>query len=211
MLHHIRARVAEDPWWHVWGLTTGLLFAILLMFGRLYPHTLDRIDSYVEAKVVAKTITSLEPYLVITVLGGAIGITLGALLLAYLFRRNRFNVLQLALLMLFTGVSMGIAKAFVERARPDTLLWLDPLNTYSFPSGHAALSTALYGYLAVNLYRRIHTKSRKQLAVAACILVIVLVCLSRLVLSYHYLTDVIGGVLLGLFWLSVIYMLPRKP
>jgi undecaprenyl-diphosphatase len=210
MLHRLRTRVKKDPWWHVWGLSTGLLFAVLLMLARLYPQTLDRIDAAVEAKVVAGSFTSVEPYLIVTVLGSVTGALLGTLLLAYLFRRNRFAVLQLALLMLFTSISMGIAKTFVERARPDTLLWLDPINTYSFPSGHASLATALYGYLAVNLYRRIRSKPGRVIAVALCVLVIVLVCMSRLVLNYHYLTDVLAGVMLGAFWLSVVYMLPRR-
>lgn len=210
MLHRLRTRVKKDPWWHVGGLSTGLLFAVLLMLARLYPQLLDRIDAAVESKVVAGSFSSLEPYLIITVLGGVTGAMLGTVLLAYLFRRNRFAVLQLALLMLFTSISMGIAKAFVERARPDTLLWLDPVNTYSFPSGHASLATALYGYLAVNLYRRIRSKPGRVVAVALCALVIVLVSMSRLVLNYHYLTDVLAGVLLGAFWLSVVYMMPRR-
>jgi undecaprenyl-diphosphatase len=210
MLRHVRTHISKDPWWHVWGLLLGLLFTCMLMLARLFPQYLDAVDSTVQASLTAlQTLTYTEPFLVITVLGSTLGISLLTLLGLYLLRRNYFVALQLALLMLFSSISMGIAKTFVERARPDTLMWLDPLNTYSFPSGHATLTTAFFGFVAVTLYRRMRTKSAKYLSVLLCVLTILLVCMSRLILNYHYLTDVIAGMLLGLFWLSVVHMLPR--
>jgi undecaprenyl-diphosphatase len=211
MSHYIPARIRHDPLWHVWGLATGLVFAVLLMLARLYPASLDAVDAYVEGRVVPlQSFSFIEPFLVVTVLGSVVGIGLVALLAAYLLQANRFAVLQLILLMLFTSVSMGIAKTFVERARPETLMWLDPMNSYSFPSGHATLATALYGFIAVCLYRRIRSRIARWLSVGLCILTVLLVCLSRLVLNYHYLTDVAAGTLLGLFWLSVVLMLPKR-
>lgn len=203
-------RIHPDPWWHVLGLSFGLTFVLLLMGARLYPAYMDAIDGSVQAFLAGyQTFDHVEFFLAVTILGSGMGVTLLALASAYVLRRNWFTVLQLSLVLLFSSVSMGIAKMFVERARPDVLLWLDPLNTYSFPSGHATLSTAFFGFLAVCLYRRIRSAVLRYLAAGVCIVIILLVCVSRLVLSYHYFTDVVAGIFLGLFWVAVVYMLPK--
>jgi membrane-associated phospholipid phosphatase len=205
---YIRNHLRHDPWWHVLGLTAGLLFVLTLMFARFYPDYLDRIDDVVE-KFVLPLQTYYQPFLAFTVLGSVTGIIVTVLGAAYFLRRNRYVVLQLFLVLLFSSVSMALAKAFVERTRPDVLSWLTPLSSYSFPSGHATLSTAFYGFLAVCLYRRVQNPILRFLSISACCLIVFLVCLSRLVLSYHYMTDVTAGVLLGLFWLAIVFMLPK--
>lgn len=199
----------RDPWWHALGLAFGLLFAILLTAARLYPGYLDGIDALAERLIQPyQTFRPVELFLAFTVLGSGIGASVVALGMAFFLRRNRMAVLQLFLVLLFASISMGIAKAFVERARPEAVLWVDPLNSYSFPSGHATLSTALYGFLFVALYRRTESTAVRVLAGILCAGIVALVCASRLVLNVHYATDVIGGVLLGLFWLAVVHMLP---
>lgn len=69
---------------------------------------------------------------------------------------------------------------------------------YGFPSGHAVMTSIVYGYLAIQL--SIGT-ARQRLAGAAT--VIAAVCLSRVALGVHYLVDVIAGVLVGLAVLLV--------
>jgi membrane-associated phospholipid phosphatase len=199
----------QDPWWHVWGLMSGLIFALLVAIARLYPQFFEHIDTYVDAAVVPFQAGDVATFfLILTTFGGGIGVSLLALIVAYFLRRHPFYLLQLGLLLLYVSVSMGIAKSFVERARPEALFWVDPLNSFSFPSGHAALSTAFYGFLAVYLYRTVRSRSYRLLAVGSCVLLAALISLSRLVLNVHYFTDIIAGALLGLFWLSVVFMLP---
>lgn len=210
MIRRLKRHIARDPWWHAVGLTFGLLFSIMLMVARLYPQYFDHIDQAVEIALVPyQTFGHVELFLAVTVLGSATGVTLIAACAAVLLRKNPFAILQLFLLLLFSSVSMGIAKMFVERTRPDALLWLDPLNTYSFPSGHATLATACFGFIAVYLYRYLRSEFARGLALASCTVVVAFVCASRLVLNFHYFTDVLGGVLLGLFWLAVVFMMPK--
>jgi membrane-associated phospholipid phosphatase len=209
---HTRRRLPQDPWWHIWGLSLGLCFAAMLMLARLDPDDFNRLDTWFEAAVrPLQTFGHVELFLVITVLGSTIGITTLAFGAAYFLRHNRFAQIQLFLVLLFSSLSMGIAKGFVERTRPDVLMWLDPLNTYSFPSGHATLSTAFFGFMAVQLYRRSHSRLARVLSFIIPALIIALVALSRIVLNFHYFTDVTAGILLGLFWVAVIFMLPRPP
>ncbi len=207
---YTRSRMARDPWWHIFGLSFGLLFVSMLMLARQYPLLLDTVDDAAEHIIAPlQTLQYYQPFLIITVLGSTFGITSIALGAMYLLRRNRFTILQLFLVLFFASLSMGIAKAFVERARPDVLQWLTPSSSFSFPSGHATLTTALYGFLAVCLFRRVENPFWRFLSILGCALIIFLVCMSRLVLNYHYLTDVIAGLFLGLFWLAVVFMIPK--
>lgn len=200
----------RDPWWHIFGLCSGLAFAVMLLVARLHPHCFDPADRIFEglAKPL-QTLAHTEPFLVMSVLGSGIGVTAIACGVAYYLRRKPYSVVQLVLVLVFASLSMGIAKAFVERARPTTLDWLVSLRSYSFPSGHATMSSALYGFIAVMLYRRSTTRLTRFLAVFLPACIVFLVCTSRVVLAYHYFTDVTAGVLLGLFWLSVVFMLPK--
>jgi undecaprenyl-diphosphatase len=86
-----------------------------------------------------------------------------------------------------------VLKADVHRPRPGTGFL--HLNTFSFPSGHAAGSSAVYAVIGVMLARRLD----RRLAVAYAALVAV-VCFSRLYLGVHYLSDVLAGLALGLGW-----------
>ncbi len=208
---YIRRKLRHDPWWHIAGLSFGLAFALLLMLARLHPEALNRIDQTVVSYILPfQTLSAIQFFLVVTALGSIIGIAAIALGAAYFLRHDRPGLVRLFLVLAASSLSMELAKLFVERARPDALLWLDPLNTYSFPSGHATLAAAFYGFLAVCAYRRAQGTLARTFAVAFPVAVIILIAASRIVLNVHYFTDVTAGLFLGLFWLAVAFMLPLR-
>jgi membrane-associated phospholipid phosphatase len=143
----------------------------------------------------------------ITTLGGFVtllGITLVAVVA--LWRRNQ-PVHALFVALAFTGaqlLSSGTKLAF-ERERP---VFADPLateSTYSFPSGHALVSLAVYGALALLLAPRL-TMPRRVLLFGAAGLLVLAIGFSRLYLGVHYLTDVLAGYAIGIAWLSLLYV-----
>ncbi|WP_126663825.1 phosphatase PAP2 family protein [Haloterrigena salifodinae] len=69
---------------------------------------------------------------------------------------------------------------------------------YGFPSGHAVLTTVVYGGLA----RRLSIGTARQRAAAAAT-VVSLVSASRIALGVHYLVDVVAGVAVGVTFLVV--------
>ena len=80
---------------------------------------------------------------------------------------------------------------------------LDAVATdFSFPSGHAANTTLLYGALALLLIRHVRTAGLRALAAAFAASAVLLVSSSRLVLGAHRFSDVAAGVLLGLLVLA---------
>lgn len=78
------------------------------------------------------------------------------------------------------------------------------------PSGHAALSLSVYGIFALLIYIRLHGKTRIILpllvfGVAACIAV------SRIIMKYHTLNEVVLGSAVGLSCLGITwYFLLRQ-
>ena len=121
---------------------------------------------------------------------------------ALLWRRRFGAVLFLAIVSLGSMVLDGAMKVLLARPRP-VLDWARPLPDYSFPSGHTMNATVFWVALALIAWsifgRRVGLAS---LALAA--LIVFGVGTSRIYLGFHYLTDVVGGVLAGIAWLMVV-------
>jgi membrane protein DedA with SNARE-associated domain len=115
---------------------------------------------------------------------------------ALLTARRRWTELWV-LLAGMTLITLGFheIKDVVERPRPEGRLV--GVSGYSFPSGHAAHST-LYVWLALTIVLRLRPGMARATAVlVAGFALTILVGLSRVYLSVHYLSDVSGGWALG--------------
>jgi len=101
-----------------------------------------------------------------------------------------------------------LLKILFHRTRPEVFFGLTPAANYSFPSGHAFVSTVYYGLLAILLAAGVWGR-------AAFITLVLLVGVSRVYLGYHYPSDVVAGWALAAVWLSVCAMFaggnPPKP
>ncbi len=82
-------------------------------------------------------------------------------------------------------------------------------DAFSFPSSHVSLSIVVYGFLAVLIAREL-PMARRWLPYALATLVCVPIAFSRLYLGAHWLSDVIGGMSLGLFWLALMGIAYRR-
>ena len=111
---------------------------------------------------------------------------------------------RLALFLVVTTLGGGlldtIVKEVVGRNRPSLV---DPVATAhgkSFPSGHAMSSVIAYGALLLVFLPAIARRYRPMVIGGAVVLVFA-IGFSRLALGVHYITDVLGGYVLGLAWL----------
>ena len=138
-----------------------------------------------------------------TLLGDPTLMTVGALVLtAVLVQRGHGRLaLYVALSRVGALVLSQALKVAVDRARP---VFDAPVATAlgaSFPSGHSLGSAAFWTTTAVLLVRR---TDRPRLLLAGAVGVAVLVAASRVLLGVHYLSDVVGGLLLGLGWAALL-------
>lgn len=102
------------------------------------------------------------------------------------------------------GLLLNVAlKHVFRRARPSFDEPLLTLATYSFPSGHTAGSTLLYGLLAAFLIARTTTLPIKMIVVLTALTMIGLTGLSRMYLGVHYLSDVMAAMMSSGAWLAV--------
>ena len=86
-----------------------------------------------------------------------------------------------------------LLKNIFQRARPSFEHPILTLNTYSFPSGHTAAATVLYGMAAAYVVSTCNGW-RQVLGVCLAAVMVVLVGLSRIYLGVHYLSDVAAAI-----------------
>jgi len=120
---------------------------------------------------------------------------LGLIIIAYLCvsRRQGFRLLMIFAL---SAYAVSVFKGLFATGRPFVMypdivhpLALSTADGYSMPSGHALLSTVVWGYIALQLRSR-----RWRLAALA---VIPLVSFSRVYLHVHWPADVLAGIAIG--------------
>lgn len=101
----------------------------------------------------------------------------------------------------FAQALVWVLKMTLERARP--LAMYDGVDRFSFPSGHAASSIVLYGFLAFLLAHGKRPKVRWAITLLAAGLV-GLIAFSRLYLGAHWLSDVLASLSLGTAWVALL-------
>ena len=119
------------------------------------------------------------------------------------------NYYKLYIQMIFLSISIIgnsiiflLIKEIIQRERP--ISQLIEISGYSFPSGHATLSTTL----AFSLYLILKDKViYNKLLLIICMIFPLLISFSRVYLCVHYLSDIIAGIALGLIWVSTIYLI----
>ena len=134
--------------------------------------------------------------------GIVLGIVAVAVLAWLLWLRNWRVAGYWAAAVVFGQLAATAIKLILQRQRPLVDIY-EGLSAYAFPSGHAVMSTVVYGFLAVLIARRL-TRAHRWLAYGLPALLISAIALSRLYLGVHWLSDVIGGLSLGLAWVSLL-------
>ena len=81
---------------------------------------------------------------------------------------------------------------------------------HSFPSGHAALCVAVYGFLAYLWIRSSQSFVEKVIAVALVAVLTALVSLARVRLGSHWPSDILAGAALGIMWVGVVIVAYRN-
>jgi membrane-associated phospholipid phosphatase len=139
--------------------------------------------------------------------GGTLTITalavLAVVFAAWVWRRWREPMLVAVAVAGEVGIFL-VVTLLVDRERPPVRHLDEAPPTSSFPSGHTAAAIALYGALAVLASERARSGLVRRLFVTAAVVIPLLVAASRMYRGMHFLSDVLGGVLLGGIWLLAV-------
>jgi membrane protein DedA with SNARE-associated domain/membrane-associated phospholipid phosphatase len=147
----------------------------------------DRLNIHSTLTDVAKVVTDLGAFpTVLTLIFGT------AVLLAA--RRNWYELVALTVGFALVYVSVQLAKNGIDRPRPSGPLV--EVDGSSYPSGHAAYSTAWVA-VAVVVARVIPGIASRAALVGGALAIAVAIGLSRIYLRVHYWSDVAGGWGLG--------------
>jgi undecaprenyl-diphosphatase len=202
------ARRVTDRWILIAGaiaLLLGLLLG-LLIFAR--GNGALRIDAAWMEEIVEHRHPWWEvPSRIMNVLGGGIASTIISITISVIFfvMRRRWTALYFALASLLSVIVVQTLKIVFGRARPEEILLT--LDSGSFPSGHVANAATLATALSLVIWR--------LWVVIAGAAYVLLMALSRTYLGAHWVSDTVGGLLIGsgiaiVVWAPFAYRILRE-
>lgn len=191
-------RIAGE-WFFMIAVSTVMLGMLAKVGEDVLEHESTGFDGAVRGWIMAHQNRAVyNVFTLITWLGSPGPVIAGACLVAIWLWRSRGRQLAAivaAAAVVATGIFLVI-KQWFHRVRPPGAILLH-MSTYSFPSGHATTSAALFPTVAFVLVRE--RMLSRGVAITLAILGPLLIGMSRLYLDVHWATDVLGGWAAGLF------------
>ena len=111
--------------------------------------------------------------------------------------------------LLFAGSVVGgwaletLLKISFNRRRPDLWPALVAEKTPSFPSGHSTMSMVFFGGIVALVFHLSKSRLHRTAAVGVAAAIVFSVGFTRVYLGAHWMTDVLAGFIVGLFWVVV--------
>lgn len=153
------------------------------------------VDNFVEFLSRHRTASATKFLKIVTYLGSVYLLAAISIVCCIAFK-NKKNGLFVVCNFAICAVCSTIVKYIVRRARP---IWQLVKETgFSFPSAHATLSVAVFGALIYLSFKNLNSKPLKIFIAIFVSLVVLVVGFSRNYLGVHFVTDIVGGYLLGL-------------
>ena len=178
-----------------WIISILLFLFFLLMIGVLLKKQIF-FDDDIYNGIFSLRNTYMDAFMKeITQLGNPIPILCITVILLLLIPNEERNILGISVVGTVL-INQGL-KRIVRRARPEHLRLIKQ-GGFSFPSGHAMISIAIYGFLIYYVYKKIKNKYLKISLIILLSLIIIGIGMSRIYLGVHYPSDIVSGYLLAL-------------
>lgn len=126
-----------------------------------------------------------------------------------LYTRRRKDAIDVGIIGATSTLLMHGLKFLFDRSRPELPLFR-ALTNNSFPSGHALLSFIFCSVLIWLLWNTNLSKKWKWVLLVLLILFSFAIGISRIVLRYHYASDVLAGFCLGFAWVLLFFWIRKK-
>jgi undecaprenyl-diphosphatase len=222
MIHHVKHRVQK--WWAALALLSIEVVVILAAFSgallvfawlvrRVFVLNKTGFDEHAFAMLAQYVgpITT-DAMRAVTFLGTHFFLIPANILLIVWFlfiRRHKWYSIKVPAIAISSVVMMLGLKAVFGRERPLVPL-LEAARGFSFPSGHAFVSTTFYGLLAFIAWRDVRNPTLRWALVIALAALVLFIGLSRIYLRVHYASDVLAGLCLGIAWLVISITVIRR-
>lgn len=144
----------------------------------------------------------------ITFLGSVYTIAIG-LISMFMIDKDKRNVAVASITIFAAFLLNNLLKIIIQRPRPTSYSLINETG-FSFPSGHSMVSTAFYGFLMYLVYKNVKNKKKRILMMSLLLFIIISICISRIYLGVHYLSDTIAGFCLSVAYLMVFLSLTYK-
>ena len=198
-------------------LLVSLLFIIsLFVFGYLAHEIIGENETTFDEKVFHffagySTPGFIKVNRILTFFGASyFSISAYIILLTILFVSGRkTDGINITIIAVTSSALMFGLKQYFHRKRPDLPL-IRTLDNFSFPSGHALSSFIFCSVLIYLVWKGGLKNTWKWILSVFLILFSICIGISRIVLRYHYASDVIAGFCLALAWVIFSLWLERK-
>lgn len=194
----------RDPSRLLWAAGIGAVaVALMLAVGLLVssrPFAFDR--TIIVAVHGAGPAWVRQAMIDVTALGGGTVLTLAVIVSAglLLVRRLWLTAALIVVATLSGSFVVQLLKTRFGRMRPDIVDHIVAASGRSFPSGHSANSAIVYLTLAGLATQVVRGHATRRYILAAAIVLVLLIGVSRVYLGVHWPSDVLAGWSFGMLW-----------
>ena len=213
---HLNDRLNHSPKKLMLKLSILILIVIFMLLAlNLRSGFIGDINNLVNTRITTiEHPLFIEISRIISVIFDTYGVILiSAAAFIYLFLKGkRKESLIFASMIVLSSLSVTLLKNIFLVARPINELMME--TDFSFPSGHSSIAVVLFGFLAYFVIKQ--NKNNKNDKIIRFIILIIsaigilIVAFSRLYLNVHWISDVIGGLIIGTIWLLLAILLLKK-
>ena len=183
-------------------LTTILIISFIIILIMILTNNIIQFDNKIYDTIFSIRNDFFDTFFkTITTFGNTINILCITVLLLILLSKKDRNILGVTVLI--TVLLNQAMKYIIQRTRPNHVSLIRQ-GGYSFPSGHAMISIAVYGFLIYFVNKKIKNKYLKYLTIILLLLLILGIGCSRIYLGVHYPSDVLAGYILSLIILIIV-------
>ena len=199
--------------YHLYTLFTNL-FALYL-FAKMTEDVVNQefitnVDVWVNHQMTLLWQPSLNKIMIFitNIVSPFVLLSMVGMLFVFLWLKKQHYRAVLLIVSISSGLlSFELIKLIVKRARPENALI--HVAEYSFPSGHSTIAIIFFSLLIFTIKGYIKKRYIKNIFITLNILIFLAIAFSRVYLDVHWLSDVLGGLSLGLFW-TTFYILILK-
>jgi undecaprenyl-diphosphatase len=155
---------------------------------------------FLSVHVISNSLTGLMKAVTYFASSTFLQIAYGLLVLLYLLKKDIKRAVEIGVIGIGGFLVNYVMKLSFQRQRPPDPL-MEPLQNFSFPSGHATSGFIFYGLLVYLIWKTKLNLTVKYLAAFLLISFALLIGFSRVYLRMHYPSDVLAGFCIGFAWL----------